>query len=42
MTGKELYLAIPNGTTKQQMNAINESVRYADSQGVKIIVKKVK
>nr|WP_243694778.1 hypothetical protein [Bisgaardia hudsonensis] len=42
IVSKELYLAIPNGTTKQQMNAINESVRYADSQGVKIIVKKVK
>ncbi|TCP92065.1 VENN motif-containing pre-toxin protein [Cricetibacter osteomyelitidis] len=39
---KEMYLAIPHGTTKKQFEAINKSVNYAESLGVKIIVKEVK
>ncbi|QIM63889.1 hypothetical protein A1D29_05705 [Pasteurellaceae bacterium Orientalotternb1] len=40
--GKEIYLAIPHSTTKPQWEAINKSIDYAESQGVKIIVKEVK
>ncbi|MFC0953055.1 DUF6862 domain-containing protein [Pasteurella multocida] len=39
---KEMYLAIPHSTTKSQWEAINRSIDYAKSQGVKIIVKEVK
>ncbi|HII3785824.1 TPA: hypothetical protein ACY38A_000042 [Pasteurella multocida] len=39
---KEMYLAIPHSTTKSQWDAINRSIDYAKSQGIKIIVKEVK
>lgn len=39
---REMYLAIPHSTTKQQMEAIKKSISYADLQGIKIIVKEVK
>ncbi|EIJ70892.1 DUF6862 domain-containing protein [Pasteurella bettyae] len=42
ISSKEMYLAIPFGSTKEQWNAINKSIDYAQSQGVKIIVKEVK
>ncbi|QLB42034.1 hemagglutinin repeat-containing protein [Mannheimia pernigra] len=42
ISSREMYLAIPYSTTKQQMEAINKSIDYARSQGVKIIVKEVK
>ncbi|HHT7873183.1 two-partner secretion domain-containing protein [Pasteurella multocida] len=38
---RELYLAIPAKTTKEQMNAINKSIDYARSKGTNIIVNKV-
>ncbi|ANH36048.1 hemagglutinin-related protein (plasmid) [Ralstonia solanacearum] len=37
-----MQLAIPYGTTSEQMTAIALSIQYAESQGVKIIVKKVR
>lgn len=42
ISSKEMYLAVPYGTTKEQWNAINKSIDYAQSQGVKIIIKEVK
>ncbi|HHT7702066.1 hypothetical protein ABWE99_06660 [Pasteurella multocida] len=42
MKSKEMYLAIPHSTTKSQWEAINRSIDYAKSQGVKIIAKEVK
>ncbi|WP_394853263.1 endonuclease toxin domain-containing protein [Exercitatus varius] len=42
MSSEEMYLAIPYGTSKEQIQAINKSVKYAESQGIKIIVKEVK
>ncbi|OOF36044.1 hypothetical protein BKK48_07980 [Rodentibacter heidelbergensis] len=38
---RELYLAIPVKTTKEQMKAINKSIDYASSKGTNIIVNKV-
>nr|WP_256821895.1 VENN motif pre-toxin domain-containing protein [Rodentibacter trehalosifermentans] len=38
---RELYLAIPAKTTKEQMKAINKSIDYARSKGTNIIVNKV-
>lgn len=34
-----MYLAIPSNSTRQQMEAINKSLDYANHKGVKIIVK---
>lgn len=42
ISNKEMYLAIPHGTSKEKIQAINKSIDYAKSQGVKIIVKEVK
>ncbi|WP_443091557.1 VENN motif pre-toxin domain-containing protein [Basfia succiniciproducens] len=42
ISNKEMYLAVPYGSTKEQWRAINKSIDYAQSQGVKIIVKEVK
>lgn len=42
ISSKELYLAVPYGTPQEKMAAINKSIDYAKSQGVKIIVKEVK
>lgn len=42
ISSKEMYLAIPSNSTRQQMEAINKSLDYAKSQGVKIIVKEIK
>ncbi|MGA4104252.1 hypothetical protein ACI2S5_25330 [Ralstonia nicotianae] len=42
ITAKQMQLAIPYGTTSEQMTAIALSIQYAESQGVKIIVKKVR
>ncbi|MDG2944689.1 hemagglutinin repeat-containing protein [Bisgaard Taxon 10/6] len=39
---KEMYLAIPYGTSKEKIQAINKSVDYAKIQGVKLIVKEIK
>ncbi|MGC6378331.1 hypothetical protein ACNO7L_11125 [Bisgaard Taxon 45] len=39
---KEMYLAIPHSTTKSQWEAINKSIDYAKSKGIKIIVKEIK
>ncbi|KGQ65988.1 hypothetical protein IO47_11055 [Gallibacterium anatis] len=39
---KEIYLAIPKGSSKEQIEAINKSIKYAESNGVKIIIKEVK
>ncbi|WP_424407926.1 hypothetical protein [Pasteurella sp. PK-2025] len=39
---KEMYLAIPYSTTKSQWEAINKSIDYAKSKGIKIIVKEIK
>ncbi|HHE3635325.1 TPA: hypothetical protein ACPD28_002283 [Pasteurella multocida] len=36
MKSKEMYLAIPNSTTKSQWQAINRSIDYAKSQSVNI------
>lgn len=41
ISAKEMYLAIPKGTSQVQHQAIQCSVKYAESQGVKIIVKEV-
>ena len=38
---KELYLAIPAKTSKEQMKAIDKSIEYARSKGNNIIVNKV-
>jgi len=38
---KELYLAIPAKTSKEQMKAIDKSIEYARSKGTNIIVNKV-
>lgn len=42
ISSREMYLAIPSNSTRQQMEAINKSLDYAKSQGVKIIVKEIK
>ncbi|MGA4213175.1 hemagglutinin repeat-containing protein [Ralstonia nicotianae] len=42
ITAKQMQLAIPYGTTSEQMTAIAQSIQYAESQGVKIIVTKVR
>ncbi|QIM61985.1 hypothetical protein A1D29_00890 [Pasteurellaceae bacterium Orientalotternb1] len=39
---KEMYLAIPYGTSTEKIQAINKSVDYAKSQGVNIIVREIK
>lgn len=39
---KEMYLAIPYGTSTEKIQAINKSVDYAKSQGVSIIVREIK
>ncbi|HHT7673191.1 hypothetical protein [Pasteurella multocida] len=36
MKSNEMYLAIPHSTTNPQWEAINKSIRYAESQGVNI------
>ena len=38
---RELYLAIPAKTSKEQMKAIDKSIEYARSKGTNIIVNKV-
>ena len=38
---RELYLAIPARTSKEQMKAIDKSIEYARSKGTNIIVNKV-
>ena len=40
--GKEMQLGIPFNTSADQMAAIAQSVLYAQTQGIKIIVTKVK
>lgn len=42
ISSKEMYLAIPYGTSKEKMLAINKLLDYANSQGIKIIVKEIK
>nr|WP_239384636.1 VENN motif pre-toxin domain-containing protein [Mannheimia massilioguelmaensis] len=39
---REIYLAIPYGSNKEQLKAINRSTEYARSKGVNIIVKEIK
>ncbi len=39
---KEMQLAVPSSTTKKQMDAIQKSIEYANSKGIKIKVTKVK
>ena len=38
---RELHLAIPARTSKEQMKAIDKSIEYARSKGTNIIVNKV-
>lgn len=42
IAAKEMQLGIPIGTTSEQLAAIAKSVQYAESQGIKIVVTKVK
>lgn len=42
ISNKEMYLAIPYGTSIEQIQAINKSMDYAKSRGVRIILKEVK
>lgn len=42
ISSKEMYLAIPYGTSKEKMQAISKSIDYASSLGVKIFVKEIK
>ncbi|MFU2046779.1 hypothetical protein ACLSZ3_08680 [Avibacterium gallinarum] len=39
---KEMYLAVPTQTSKAQHQAINSSIKYAESKEIKVIVKEVK
>ena len=39
---KQLYLAIPAQTTKEQMQAIQKSIDYGREKGIEVIVTKVK
>ncbi|MFZ7135739.1 hypothetical protein [Avibacterium avium] len=39
---KEMYLAVPTQTSKNQRQAINSSIKYAESKEIKVIVKEVK
>lgn len=39
---KEMQLAIPANTSKSQLGAIQKSIDYANSKGIKIKVTKVK
>ncbi|WP_245149917.1 hemagglutinin repeat-containing protein [Xanthomonas axonopodis] len=40
--GKQMQLAIPDETTAAQIDAISNSINYAQSKGIKIIVTKVR
>ncbi|MGC5953900.1 hypothetical protein LDP04_25050, partial [Ralstonia pseudosolanacearum] len=42
ISAKQMQLGIPYGTTSDQMAAIAQSIQYAESKGIKIIVTKVK
>ncbi|WP_457922281.1 endonuclease toxin domain-containing protein, partial [Pasteurella multocida] len=42
ISSKEMYLAIPYGTSKEKMVAIKKSIDYANSRGIKILVKEIK
>ncbi|EEX49822.1 hypothetical protein HMPREF0621_1612, partial [Pasteurella dagmatis ATCC 43325] len=42
ISSKEMYLAIPYGTSKEKMTAIKKSIDYANSRGIKILVKEIK
>lgn len=42
ISSKEMYLAIPYGTSKEKMAAIKKSIDYANSRGIKILVKEIK
>lgn len=39
---KQLQLGIPYNTTPAQINAINQSISYANSKGVQVVVTKIK
>ncbi|CAH0446416.1 Deoxyribonuclease CdiA [Ralstonia pseudosolanacearum] len=42
ISAKQMQLGVPYGTTSEQMAAIAQSIQYAESKGIKIIVTKVK
>ncbi|MCL1622078.1 hemagglutinin repeat-containing protein [Ralstonia pseudosolanacearum CaRs-Mep] len=42
ISGKQMQLAIPYGATSEQMNAIAQSIQYAQSKGIQIVVTKIK
>ncbi|MFU2077871.1 hemagglutinin repeat-containing protein [Avibacterium endocarditidis] len=42
ISNKELYLAIPYKTSKDKIEAINKSSNYAESKGIRLIIKEVK
>ena len=42
ISNKDMYLAIPYGTSTEKMQAITKSIDYAKSQGVRIIVKEIR
>jgi filamentous hemagglutinin len=42
ITSRELQIAVPTNTTTAQWNQIKRAIQYAQDNGVKIIVTKIK